>query len=89
MLKKETEPLDSLPQPRERQKMRTQHPGSRRKGMCMCARGVTTHHPAQVRGTGPNTCLPLLLGDSGCCLRKARSKEGKSVDVASPFPKPR
>lgn len=45
---------------------------------------VTTHHPAQVS----DTCLPLLLGDCGCCLRKVRSKEKKSLDVASPFPKP-
>lgn len=35
MLKEETEQLDPLPRPRERQKIHTQHPGNRRKGAGM------------------------------------------------------
>lgn len=51
----------------------------------LCVWGVTPHHPAQVRGTVPNTCLPPLLGDSRCCLRGVR-REILRQGLPSPFP---
>lgn len=76
--------LDSPSQLRERQKIHAVSEQQWKRVLCVWG---ATLHPAQVRGTAPNTCLSPSLGDYGCCLREVRS-EVLGHRVTSPFPNP-
>lgn len=63
-MRRETDPAGfTVPAERETESKCTASEEQRDRGVCV---GVTLHHPEQVRGAVPNSCLPPSLGRSRC-----------------------